>query len=121
MLQAQKALNNCLLGNTTIHANSTSDSDAAAIVQQLGVGGGNNSSGGGPQLAVTSTPTRGNTPNSSNLVREKNLAKVKINLIHMYSGMLKSELVWISDSRKLFVLKLFGFRTFFLSESRTMV
>lgn len=35
--KAQKALNNCLLSNTTIHANMTSESDISTILQQLGV------------------------------------------------------------------------------------
>jgi len=51
-----------VLGNTTIHAAITSDGEASSIFSQLGP-----SSAGGPQLAVTSTPTRGNTPNSANL------------------------------------------------------
>merc|ERR1712051_316843 len=37
--KAQKALNNCLLGNTTIQANMTSEVDANGIIQQLGGGG----------------------------------------------------------------------------------
>jgi trinucleotide repeat-containing gene 6 protein len=61
--KAQKALHNCVLGNTTIHATITSEGEATAILGQLG----SSSAGGGPQLAVTSTPTRGNTPNSANL------------------------------------------------------
>ena len=55
-------MHNCVLGNTTIHATITSEGDATAILSQLGP-----NSAGGPQLAVTSTPTRGNTPNSANL------------------------------------------------------
>lgn len=51
--QAQKALNNCLLGNTTIHASITSESDAGQILSNLG---------GQPS---SSTPTRGTTPAST--------------------------------------------------------
>ena len=49
--KAQKALNNCLLGNTTIQANMTSEAEANNIMQQLGAGG-----------------SRGNTPSSSGLM-----------------------------------------------------
>jgi len=51
--KAQKALNNCLLGNTTIQANMTTENEASQIMQQLG-GGGNNGQGA----------SRGNTPSS---------------------------------------------------------
>ena len=37
--KAQKALNNCLLGNTTIQANITTEPEANNIMQQLGGGG----------------------------------------------------------------------------------
>ncbi|XP_053697136.1 protein Gawky-like [Sabethes cyaneus] len=40
--KAQQALNNCVLGNTTICAESTTESDVHAILQHLGVPGANN-------------------------------------------------------------------------------
>jgi len=46
--KAQKALNNCLLGNTTIQANMTSEAEANSIIQQLGGGGQQNSRGATP-------------------------------------------------------------------------
>lgn len=36
-MQAQKALHQCLLGNTTIHANTATDNEVSMILQQLGV------------------------------------------------------------------------------------
>lgn len=56
--KAQKALNNCLLGNTTIQATMTSEAEANSIIQQLGGGGGQSAS-------------RGATPSSSNLAMPK--------------------------------------------------
>ena len=50
--KAQKALNNCLLGNTTIQATMTSEVEANSIIQQLG--------GGAAQQA-----SRGATPSSA--------------------------------------------------------
>lgn len=40
--KAQQALNNCVLGNTTICAESPTDSEVQTILQHLGVPGGNN-------------------------------------------------------------------------------
>jgi len=51
--KAQKALNNCLLGNTTIQANITSEGEAKNIMQQLGGGNSNTSQ---------QSASRGNTP-----------------------------------------------------------
>lgn len=50
-LQAQGALNNCVLGNTTIFAESPVDSEVHNMLQQLshGGGGGGASSGAGQQ------------------------------------------------------------------------
>ena len=56
--KAQKALNNCLLNNTTIQANITNEAEANNIMQQLGGGNSINSS-------QSSTITRGGTPSSS--------------------------------------------------------
>ena len=50
--KAQKALNNCLLGNTTIQANMTTENEASSIMQQLGGGGGN-----GQQASRGATPS----------------------------------------------------------------
>merc|ERR1719266_3136156 len=41
--KAQKALNNCLLGNTTIQATMTTENEAKNIMQQLGGGNSNTS------------------------------------------------------------------------------
>merc|ERR1712051_594222 len=54
--KAQKALNNCLLGNTTIQANITSEGEAKNIMQQLGGGNSNTSQ---------QSASRGNTPSNS--------------------------------------------------------
>lgn len=56
--KAQKALNNCLLNNTTIQANITNEAEANNIMQQLGGGNSINSS-------QSSTISRGATPSSS--------------------------------------------------------
>ena len=54
-VQAQKALHQCLLGNTTIHANAATDNEVAMILQQLGVNPvGQQSAGGGNSLVVAS-------------------------------------------------------------------
>ena len=53
--KAQKALNNCLLGNTTIQANMTTENEASQIMQQLGGGGNSNSQ---------NQASRGATPSS---------------------------------------------------------
>lgn len=45
--QAQGALNNCVLGNTTIFAESPAESEVAAILQQLGHGGQQQAGGSG--------------------------------------------------------------------------
>ena len=55
--KAQKALNNCLLGNTTIQANMTSEVDANTIIQQLG-GGGQQSSRGATPSSVSNNMTQ---------------------------------------------------------------
>merc|ERR1712110_839903 len=57
--KAQKALNNCLLGNTTIQANMTSEVDANGIIQQLG--------GGGQQSSRGATPSSVSNMGSSNM------------------------------------------------------
>merc|ERR1712062_577516 len=54
--KAQKALNNCLLGNTTIQANITSEGEAKNIMQQLSGGNSNTSQ---------QSASRGNTPSNS--------------------------------------------------------
>jgi trinucleotide repeat-containing gene 6 protein len=59
--KAQKALNNCLLGNTTIHANFTSEAEASNIMQQLG---------GGQQASRGATPS-----SSSNAVNSMQMPK----------------------------------------------
>lgn len=55
-LQAQKALNNCPLGNTTIQAMAISDSDAITFLTNFG------------DRNQTLTPTRGNTPSSNGMI-----------------------------------------------------
>lgn len=56
-LQAQKALHQCLLGNTTIHANTATDNEVSMILQQLGVN---------PQQSGNSLASSGsNTPMTS--------------------------------------------------------
>ncbi len=57
------------MGNTTIHANITSEGEVTGILQQLGVspaGGSGGNSGG--QAAGASTPTRGSTPSANSLM-----------------------------------------------------
>lgn len=54
--KAQKALNNCLLGNTTIQATMTTENEASQIMQTL--------AGGGSGNAQNQTGSRGNTPSS---------------------------------------------------------
>lgn len=44
--QAQGALNNCVLGNTTIFAESPADSEVHTLLQQLGHGGQQQTGGG---------------------------------------------------------------------------
>ena len=54
--KAQKALNNCLLGNTTIQATMTTENEASQIMQTL--------AGGGSGQSQNQTGSRGNTPSS---------------------------------------------------------
>ncbi len=62
--KAQKALNNCLLGNTTINATLTSDAEAANILQQLG---------GGQQSATNATtPSTSTTSGGLQLPKSSN-------------------------------------------------
>ena len=51
--KAQKALNNCLLGNTTIQANISSELEANSVIQQLGGGGQQSSRGATPSSVAT--------------------------------------------------------------------
>lgn len=53
--KAQMALNNCVLGNTTICAESPADSDVQGILQHLGVPSGNLNQQQQSQSAVSST------------------------------------------------------------------
>lgn len=64
---SSKSNNDRESGNATIHATFTSDSDAAAILQQFG---GGNYCGKGPQLDVTSTLSLGDSSNSPNLTSQ---------------------------------------------------
>ena len=48
IFQAQKALNNCILGNTSIHANVASENDVLSIFQRLGGKAGGSSGDGAP-------------------------------------------------------------------------
>eukprot|EP00095_Tigriopus_kingsejongensis_P007711 snap_masked-scaffold142_size315517-processed-gene-2.13 protein:Tk07711 transcript:snap_masked-scaffold142_size315517-processed-gene-2.13-mRNA-1 annotation:"PREDICTED: hypothetical protein LOC100648841" len=48
-LKAQKALNQCLLGNTAIHASTSTESDIAVLLQRLSGSIGSNSYVGGPR------------------------------------------------------------------------
>lgn len=66
--KAQKALNNCLLGNTTIQANMTSEGDANGIIQQLG--------GGGQQSSRGATPSSVSNMGSSNMGGSSNMASM---------------------------------------------
>ena len=66
--KAQKALNNCLLGNTTIQANMTSEVDANGIIQQLG--------GGGQQSSRGATPSSVSNMGSSNMGGSSNMASM---------------------------------------------
>lgn len=52
--KAQQALNNCVLGNTTICAESTTESDVHAILQHLGVPGTNNTNNNNNNINVSS-------------------------------------------------------------------
>merc|ERR1712008_281410 len=66
--KAQKALNNCLLGNTTIQANMGSEVDANGIIQQLG--------GGGQQSSRGATPSSVSNMGSSNMGGSSNMASM---------------------------------------------
>ena len=56
-LQAHKALNNCLLGNTTIHASQASEREVANYFQQLGVNQSGNGSGTKSPSSRDQTPS----------------------------------------------------------------
>lgn len=59
MFQAQGALNNCVLSNTTIFAESLVDNEAQSLLQHLGQ---QSSGGGGWGLRGGSTPGQGSGP-----------------------------------------------------------
>lgn len=73
--KAQQALNNCVLGNTTICAESPTDSEVQTILQHLGVPGGNNNNNNNMNNSINNNNINNNMGSTGGGVGNNNNAQ----------------------------------------------